>query len=272
VVLRHDPRGVLAIGQPAHAWLCGQLARAWGNERFGDVHPLEEVALGAEQHDVGMAELDLDPPLDPETGLPRSFMDLELEVHLELWRRGPARLVSQSPYAALLAAIHGRRLYERRDLGRMPPERARRIRAFLEESRAFEDSLLGALRHDPLTESQATPQLVSRNSQLVWTWDLVSLALLLDWAPLRLEAVPAAGGAEPQLQPEVELELTALSGRGDVARFSLEPWPFAAPEVPLRCDGRRLTQRFSSQEELREGFERAPWESVRFELVPGSPA
>ena len=29
MILRPDPRGMLAIGQPAHAWLSGRLAEAW---------------------------------------------------------------------------------------------------------------------------------------------------------------------------------------------------------------------------------------------------
>src|SRR5579875_1229094 len=42
MLVREDDGGVLAVGQPAHAWLAGQLARAWGNERFGAVEPWEE--------------------------------------------------------------------------------------------------------------------------------------------------------------------------------------------------------------------------------------
>jgi hypothetical protein len=41
---------VVAIPQPGHAWLAGQLARAWGNDAFARrPAPLEEVGLGAEQ-------------------------------------------------------------------------------------------------------------------------------------------------------------------------------------------------------------------------------
>ncbi|HEY2594793.1 MAG TPA: DUF3891 family protein, partial [Chloroflexota bacterium] len=69
MILRRDDAGVLAVGQASHAWLSGQLARAWGNDRFGAVEPLAEVALGAEQHDVGMAGWDLAPVRNPETGL-----------------------------------------------------------------------------------------------------------------------------------------------------------------------------------------------------------
>jgi hypothetical protein len=56
VLLVDHPQGKVAVAQPAHAWISGQLARAWGNERFGAVEPLSEVCLAAEQHDVGMAE------------------------------------------------------------------------------------------------------------------------------------------------------------------------------------------------------------------------
>src|SRR5829696_2077957 len=89
MVVRELPDGALAIGQPSHAWLSGQLARAWGNERFGAVWPWEEVCLAAEQHDVGMAGWDLEPELDPETGRPRSFMAMALATHLELWSAAP---------------------------------------------------------------------------------------------------------------------------------------------------------------------------------------
>jgi hypothetical protein len=260
VVLRHDARGVLAIGQPAHAWLCGQIARAWGNDRFGAVEPLEEVALGAEQHDAGMARSDLEAVLEPGSGLPQSFMELELDARLEMWRAGPRRLIAQNRYAALLAAIHGRRLYEAGDQG-APAPKAAAIRAYVAQSRELEAWLLASLRADPATAGYATPELVARNSQLVWTWDILSLSLLLtDWSPRTLEAVPTAGGA-------VDVWIQAGGERDGVALASLDPWPFAAPAVRVHCEGRRLVAGFTNQAELAHGLAQAPWETVEFELV-----
>ena len=261
MVLRRDRDGVLAVGQPAHAWLCGQLARAWGNARFGAVTPRDEVALGAEQHDVGMAAWDLNPAFNPETGLPQSFLEMAPEDNVALWREGPVRLASQSRYAALLAMMHGRRLYERHDLAGAPAARARAIRAFLEEARAFEATMLGALRADPATAPFAAPERVERNSRLVWTWDSISLALLLDWAPTTLAAVPTADGATVDV---------AMEARGGT-EARLDPWPFPTPTpVRLHCEGRRLTGRFTDPAALTEGLARAPWESVSFTLVPGA--
>jgi hypothetical protein len=261
VVLRRDAAGVLAVGQASHAWLAGQLARAWGNERFGAVEPLAEVALGAEQHDVGMARWDLAPARNPDTGLPASFMEMGAAANAGLWLQGPRRLVTQSRYAALLAIMHGRRLYEHFDLAAAGETDAAAVSALLEHAHELEAALVAGLRADPVTAAHATPERLARNSQLVWIWDTISLALLLDWAPLTLDAVPTAAG-------EAEVALAPLSG--DPQTLSLDPWPFAAAEVRLHCEGRRLTHGFDSDPALARGLERAPWETVQFTLVAGA--
>jgi hypothetical protein len=261
MVLRHEGDSVVAIGQPSHAWISGQLARAWGNERFGTVEPWEEVCLGAEQHDVGMAAWDLEPELNPETGRPRSFMEMPLETHLELWSAAPARLRAQSRYAALLVSMHGAALYERHDLAALGPERGRAVRAFLDGQRLLQDELLAELRADPGAAGFARPETVVRNARLVWTWDSLSLALLLDWAPHEIDAVPAATGT-------VRLRLSEV---GDsAAQVALDPWPFAAGRVSVRCEGRRLAGRFDDEDEMRAALKRSPWTTLRFELVPAA--
>jgi hypothetical protein len=262
VVLRRDAAGVLAVGQASHAWLCGQLARAWGNERFGAVQPLAEVALGAEQHDVGMGRWDLAPARNPQTGLPQSFMEMGAAANAELWLQGPRRLVSQSRYAALLAIKHGRRLYERFDLARATPDEAAAVTAFLRHAAELELALLAALEGDPFTAPYAAPTVVARNSSLLWTWDLISLALLLDWAPRTLQAVPTAG------EGTVDIALAAVSADPPVA--SLGPWPFAADEVRVHCEGRRLTRGCDDAAGLARALDEAPWETVQFTLVPGA--
>ena len=180
MLLRPDGDDVIAIGQPAHAWLSGQLARAWG-EPF---EPWEEVCLAAEQHDVGMAAWDRAPKLNPETGLPRSFMELELDDHLEIWWRAAPLVLQQSRYAALLVSMHGTALYERRnrDDARVP--------AFLDGQAELQARLLETLRADPRTAPFAADEIVRRNQQLVWRWDSLSLGLLLEWEQLGLDPWP----------------------------------------------------------------------------------
>ncbi len=261
MLIRKDDRGVLAIGQAAHAWVSGQLGRAWGNARFGPVHPYEEVCLGAEQHDVGMAAWDLSPGFNPDTGRPQSFMEMPLTVSVELWRAGPRRLLRQSRYAALLASLHGWRLYNRLDLAGRPQAEADLIREFLAEQRRFQDELLASLRADPVTAPAAAKETVARNSDLLWTWDTLSLALCLDWAPYTATRVPTAD----------EPVQAGLSGADRPGRLSLDPWPFTAGAVTVRCEGQRLTGRSRSPEEMRAALASAPWETVEFELVAPGP-
>ena len=257
MLLREDERGLLAIGQPSHAWVSGQLARAWGNQQFGSVEPFEEVCLAAEQHDVGWAERDLDPAYNPDTKRPRSFMEMPLDVHLGLWTTGPRSLISQSRYVALLASLHGWRLYDRRDLARLPATEAAMIRRFLNRQRAFQDELLASLRAEETSLPLTRQDQVERNSLLIWTWDYLSLALCLDWTPATAKRAPTA--TEP-----VDLELTPGGAPGLV---HLEPWPFTAASLTVRCEGRRLPPRFGDEDEMRSAFDRAPWEILELRLA-----
>jgi hypothetical protein len=229
---------VLAIGQPSHSWLSGQLARAWGNERFGAVEPFEEVCLAAEQHDIGMGRWDADPDRNPKTGLPYSFTEMPLELHLQQWSDGPRRLLVQSRYAALLASRHGSRLQGRRDPS-LPG-----VREYLEEQRKFQQLIAKSLGADPA--------LLERNHQLIWIWDFLSLALCLDWAPMTGHDVPTATEA-------VELHL-APGGR-------MTPWPFRDANLTVRCEGRRLQGPYRTDEAMREALAAAPWETLEFTLV-----
>src|SRR5260221_11262969 len=106
MLYREETQGRIAITQPAHAWLSGQLARAWGNEYFGAVAPWEEVCLGAEQHDVGHTAWEQAPTLNPQTGRPYSFLEMPRQVQVRLWSSPGRRAPPQGPEAALLCSPH----------------------------------------------------------------------------------------------------------------------------------------------------------------------
>jgi Protein of unknown function (DUF3891) len=250
MLLREDEHGVLAIGQPSHAWLSGQLARSWGNDRFDLVDPWGEVCLAAEQHDAGWRTLDLEPTFNRETGRPHSFMETPLDVHLRLWTEGPRSLVSQSRYAALLVSLHGWRLYERRDLRRMTPRDAAAVGAFLEGQVAFQEELKATLACDP--------EQLERNSLLIWTWDYLSLALCLGWDSATAESAPGTGG-------RVDIRVQTRSPR----TAQLTPWPFAGERLTVRAEGRRLADRYEDEAQMREAFAAAPWETLELRLEPG---
>jgi Protein of unknown function (DUF3891) len=228
LLLRPDGDAVVCIGQPAHAWLSGQLARNWALER---VEPWEEVCLAAEQHDLGMAEWDAEPELNPDTGRPYSFMEMPLETHLRLWTAAPERALPQSRYAALLVSMHGTALYEMRDLDRMAPANADAVRAYLASQRELQERLgVG------LDSAQ-----VRRNQRLVWIWDFLSLGLCLGWAGRTVEGVTLHEG-------------------------TIDPWPFRDGAVTLRTEGRRLAGTFSDEDEMRVALAEAEWVDLSFNL------
>ena len=218
MLLRPDGDDVLCIGQTSHAWISGQMARAWADP----FEPYEEVCLAAEQHDVGMAEWDLAPSLNSKTGLPHSFMEMPFEVHSALWREAPKKLVSASAYAAALVSLHGTRLYELRDA-------TPKVQEYLDWQERFR-GWLGFRRSD-----------LESNSTLIWTWDYLSLALLLGW------------------QGQVE----GLDVRG----AEVSPWPFRVPALTVRCEARRLRGRFDSERELHAALAAAPTETLDYRLL-----
>jgi Protein of unknown function (DUF3891) len=217
MLLRPDGDDVLCIGQASHAWISGQMARAWA-EPFS---PYEEVCLAAEQHDVGMAEWDLAPSLNLETGLPQAFTEMPFSVHSALWLEAPKRLLTTSVYAAALVSLHGTRLYELRE--RTPP-----VAEFLAHQRRFRESL-GFTRDD-----------LEPGSTLVWIWDYLSLAALLGWVG----------------------EVEGLS----VDRSRVTPWPFRSPTLTVRCEARRLTQRFEDEAAMHSALASAAPETLTIEL------
>lgn len=258
---REESAGLIVITQPAHAWLTGQLARAWGNERVGVVMPWEEVCLAAEQHDLTWVAWEAAPTLAPGTGRPRSFLQMPRQAHLAIWSAAGATMLHQSRYAALLVSLHGTALYEAYDP--TPDSAAERaaVADFLAGQRAFQAALLADLRADPVYAAVATPDQVERNQRLLRAWDRLSLAICMGVRrPRQIEDVPTTTDPTP-------LTLTPLTG--DATRLAVAPWPFRAATVTLVCEGRRLTFPISDEATLQTALASAPWLTLVTHLQPG---
>lgn len=240
-----DGPGVVAIGQASHAWLAGQLARVWGNERFAAPEPREEVVLGAVQHDIGMADWDLRPERHPGTGLPRQFFELDRRTHLALWAAAPHRVLTQSRYAALLVSLHGTGLYERFPVKTDDPEVARAVADYLDGQRKLQQELAAALG---IGAGE-----IARNRELVAVWDDVSLAICRDeGGPHAVPGAPSAATGDGGVR--VPLTLTRVAPD----TYSLDPWPFATPHVDVRAEGRRLDGPSPDEPSLHAALDRAP--------------
>jgi hypothetical protein len=104
---RLSKEGLICITQPNHAWVSGELARAWGNEQFGQFVPPKEVCLVAEQHDIGWLLWEQAPTLNPKTGYPYRFTELQTRVHIDIWTGAKQLAMPLGRYVTLLVSLHG---------------------------------------------------------------------------------------------------------------------------------------------------------------------
>ncbi len=247
MLIRQEDDRILVIGQLSHAWLSGQLAQAWGNERFPAPEPREEISLGAELHDIGWARFDLSPGLSPQSGQPRNFLETAVEEHLAIWRTAPDRLLAMSEHAALVLSLHGAALSElrlRRDTRNEEP-----LRAHVATERERQARLRSRLG---LEEEQTR-----RIQRQMWAWDGLSLALCHGWESFTAREVPENAG------------FGAIELRGSVDGTAvLDPWPFSEPLVEVRCEGRALAKSYGEQAEMQRALSRATPVTLVFRLTP----
>jgi hypothetical protein len=157
---------VIAISQTAHAWISGQIARQWGNECFPSFGPVEPLCYAAEQHDRGFLDWERQPTLNPKSGLPHTFENIPLCLHVELRKRSILELKAVSLYASLVTS-----LYFARVVGKQNPvesyEDRKRIAEFIKEQQALQRELLGSLRKDPYLCSDCSDQTIEYNQKLL---------------------------------------------------------------------------------------------------------
>lgn len=257
---RQEPTALVVISQPAHAWISGCIARAWGNDRFGSFAPKQEVCLGVEQHDIGWLLWETMPTLNPKTGYPHNFMEVPTEVHLGIWSNAKQLALSYGRYVTLLVSLHGTGLYERFRSWQNSPKLSDLVSAFLKEEKAFQAQLIDKLQHDPNYAPYVTPEVIERNRSLVAIWDAFSLAVCMRRREQQFDRVPTASG-------ETKLTLTLLDDESN--QIEVSPWPFQQNEVKLVYEGRMLQDKFTDQTAMRDALESAQWVSITTILTKG---
>jgi Protein of unknown function (DUF3891) len=261
MLLRKEGPGIVAIPQLSHAWISGQMARAWGNDRFAPPAPREIVCFAAELHDIGWLERDQSPVFNEETGLPQEFLQVPAAVHTALWRNGVNHARTFGRFVALLVSLHAETIYGRHfDFEKADVEAAALVRRFLDDQRAFQADMLSALAADPAYATMATRDSVDINRRIIATLDWMSLALC--WGvtkPVQVPKVPVNMGETAEI---------TLSPGKKIGEILVDPWPFAMAKVDVRTEGRRLAGPSEDEDALREAFQSAPSVVVTAVLRP----
>jgi len=116
MIIQTAPAGQqrLAMTMSEHTALCQQLARAFGNDRFEALAPLELMVYVIANHDAGWAEFDRDPGIDQATGLPYNLVDTPPEHITVTSRLSPDFNQRHHPFCGLISSMHSWGLYNGR--------------------------------------------------------------------------------------------------------------------------------------------------------------
>lgn len=240
MLFRTEPSRVLAISQPAHAWISGQILRGW-DEALG-----EPLLLAAEQHDIGWLDWETAPTFNPETGRPHLFREV-----------GAATLSAWGAHVALLVSRHGGVIYRRyTDRHRISEADAAAAQAYLEAQAPVEAAWAEMLG----LEAAA----LQKETALVAFSDTLSLALCGELkTPIELEAPNARGGTET---------LRLVERPGHPFEFVLSPWPLRKDALTVEGEARPLpaTGRFDNEAAMRAWLQSPERAAFRARLVSQS--
>jgi hypothetical protein len=233
MLFRTEPSGVLAISQPAHAWISGQILHAW------DEALSEPLLLAAEQHDIGWLDWETAPTFNPQTGRPHLFREVGAAVHSPMWRQGVERaLGAWGAHVALLVSRHGGVIYRRYiDRHRASEADAAAAQTFLETQAPLEAAWAKTLELDAAA--------LQKQTTLVALSDTLSLALCGELkTPFEVEAPNAGGGIET---------LRLIERPGHPFDFILSPWPFRKDVLDVEGEARPLpaSGRFDNEAAMR---------------------
>jgi hypothetical protein len=242
---------LLLIRQTDHMALSGRLAEAFGNERFPRPEPYGPLIMAAAEHDLGWAEWEAAPTIDPGTRRPYNFGDLPVEEHLALYRRGVNQVAAKDDHAGLLVNLHCQGLYNLR-FGSAPDLTMRNLS--IEQDAAIRRTLAGLQRQERELGRQVPIQLSVLWAQYEWlqVFDVLSLVLCM-----------------PPLKPVTVGPLSLRSDGADAA--AVHPWPFRDPSLPVAVPGRLVADRdYADNEDFRRAYAGAEPVELCYILKPSA--
>ena len=240
--------------QPDHAVLSEQLCRSWGNEEIVAPAPLQSLAVASRRHDDGWAVWERSPALDPESGQPLTFLEVQVPLHLAFYRAAISAVSEEDAYAGLLVSMHGAGIYRGRygSQSELKLKHAADVKelvdVFVDEQEADFDARISELE---LAEDERWI-----NYRFLQVYDRLSLYFCMK---------DLDGGEADTLKPiptdyageETELAIEPLGAW----HVSMDPFPFAGTEAEFTLDRYVLPKDdWESDAAFREAFFSSPVE------------
>jgi hypothetical protein len=269
-----EPHFVLTMAE--HTEMCGQMASAFGNDRFEPPAPFEQVVYIVENHDRGWDPYDANPGLDPTTRVPYIMARTPTPDAVKTNRGSPDFNEAHHPYCGLLSSMHSWGLYNGRYGFFVPRTQTTTsisvadvhrplIDAMLAYEEARQARLKAALAANPATHDWVEERHVFQNYKQLQFFDTMSLYFHLRHAGER--------GAESYVHVPLNAETdTAVALKKiDDRVYSLDPFPFAGDRLTIICRGRYVMPFPPDFPSERVGavLRELPADRQTYELVPG---
>jgi hypothetical protein len=250
---------------PDHAWLAGEFASRWGNDRFAPPEPRNEVLEAIYHHDDGWKQRDSAPQVTRQ-GLPGAFSielvgkysafeEIDLADYLAVRRKALDSISQKAPYAAVIISMHTYDLLsERADRSTIRAADLSLLDAFLGEQLAAQKKLRFQLRSEgAYREDQISDTAFNEHFRLLQACDSLSLLSCVDYdQPSDLQHdLPTRSGDRVRIKYL----------RKDTGVYALDPFPFAGTIQKFTIPCRTIRQRtFASSAELERLYNSAPIE------------
>ena len=258
-----------------HMSLCGQLVRAFGNDRFQRAAPYNEVVYVVENHDRGWAHYDAHPGLDPDTRLPYIMSQTPTPDALPTNKGSPDFNEAHHAYCGLLSSMHTCGIYNgryglsqfkvplRKQLSSGDSTLKASVNAMLEGERSRQARLKSVLKDDRLTAAWLDDKRLFQNFKQLQFFDTLSLYFHLRGPADRTTEVfihvPASG--------EEDASITAR--KVSDFEYSLDPFPFASETLKITCGGwyfHRYPEKADAAQ-LGDALRATPRDSQTFTLI-----
>jgi Protein of unknown function (DUF3891) len=227
-----------------HMQMCGQMARAFGNDQFARLDPYEEMMYVVDNHDRGWDEYDANPGLDDDQ-LPYIMSRTPTLENMKTNRVSPEFNEKHHSYCGLISSMHSWGLYNKRYGFSRFVVRARMttsitvkntyqpaVDAMLANEIERQKRLKAKLANDPRTASWAQDRRIIQSYKQLQFFDTLALYFNLYHATERGEQ----DYVHVPLNAEADATLTLRKVSDGV--YSLAPFPFTSDRLKLVCPGR----------------------------------
>ena len=242
-----EPHFVITMAE--HTEMCGQMARAFGNDRFERLDPFEELVHVVENHDRGWDGYDANPGIDPVTHLPYIMARTPISDIVKTNVGSPDFNEAYHPYCGLLSSMHSVGLYNGRygfsqfvirtqtttSLS-VPHVYRPLVDAVLEHELARQTRLKSTLSQSTTGRSWIEQQHLFQNYEQLQFFDTLSIYFHLRHASER--------GAQVYVHVPMsrDVDTTITLKKIDERTYSLDPFPFGSDQLRLVSRGRYVAQ------------------------------